>query len=69
VSAEVTDPCGGEQGVAGGVGRHVAVGVPREALVLLRPLEPGQVHRYAGGEPVHVHADPHAGQRWDVTVA
>ena len=43
------------------MGGDVAVGVPGEARALVGEGEPGQVHRDAVGEAVHVGADAGAG--------
>ena len=58
-----------QQGVAGRMGGDIAVGVTLQPVVLVRPRQPRQVHRYAGHEAVHVDADPHAGDGRDVTTA
>ena len=57
--AQVAQPRGRQQRVAGGVGGDVAVGVTLEAVVLVGPGQPGEVHRHAGREAVHVDADAH----------
>ena len=44
------------------MGGDVAVGVTLEAVVLVGPGQPGEVHRHAGDEAVHVDADAHPGQ-------
>ena len=60
--AEVAEAGRGEQRVAQRVGGDVGVGVALEPLRLVRPGQPGQVQGYAVGEPVHVDAQPDAGQ-------
>ena len=60
--AEVAEPGGGEQRVAGGVRGDVAVGVPGAAGGLVREVQPGQVQRPARLERVHVDADADPGQ-------
>ena len=62
LAAEVAEAGGRQQRVAGGVRGDVAVGVTLEAVVLVGPGQPGEVHRHAGREAVHVDADAHAGQ-------
>ena len=57
VAAEVAEAGGREQRVAGGVGRDVGVGVALEALRLVGPGQPGQVHRDAVDQAVDVGAD------------
>ena len=54
---EVAEACGAQQGVAGGVGDDVAVGVSGQAVCLVRPVQPGQPQRAPALEPVHVDAD------------
>ena len=58
--AEVAEAGRREEGVAGGVGGDVGVGVALEPGRLVGPGEAGEVHRYAGDEPVHVGADADA---------
>ena len=60
VRAEVAEPGRREQRVAGGVRGDVGVGVALEALGLVGPGEPGQVHGDAVDEPVDVGADADA---------
>ncbi len=62
VGAEVAQTGRGEQRVARGVGRDVGVGVALEALRLVGPGQPGEVHGYAVDEPVHVGADADTGE-------
>ena len=61
VRAQVAQPGGGQQRVAGGVRGDVRVGVPLEALGLVGPGQPGQVERRAVHEAVDVGADADAG--------
>ena len=55
-------PGGGEERVAGGVGRHVGVGVALETLRLVGPGQAGQVEGHARDEAVDVGADADAGK-------
>ena len=60
LGAQVAEAGARKQRVAGGVRRDVAVGVTLEAVVLVGPRQPGEVHRDAGGQAVHVDADADA---------
>ncbi len=64
--AEVAQAGRREQRVAERVRGDVAVRVALEPLRLVRPGQPGQVQGYAVGVPVHVDAQPHAGQACSV---
>jgi hypothetical protein len=44
------------------MGGHIGVGVALEALGLVGPVQAGEVHGHAVGEPVHVGADADAGR-------
>jgi len=57
VAAEVAEAGRRQQGVAHRMGADVAVGVPGEALRLVRPVEPEEVQGNAVGQAVDVHAD------------
>src|SRR4051794_11390969 len=61
VGAEVTEPRGAEQRVAGGMGRDVAVGVAGQSVDAL-PQQPRDPALATGFEGVHVDADPHPRQ-------
>ena len=65
LAAEVAEAGGGEQRVARSVRGDVAVGVTLEAVVLLRPGQAGEMHRYARREAMDVDAHADAGQ-WNV---
>ena len=60
VRAQVAQAGRGEQRVAGGVGGHVAVGVPGQPGHA-GPVQPGHPARPAGLEGVHVGADADPG--------
>ena len=62
-AAEVSESGGREQRVARGVGGDVGVGVALQALRLVGPGEPGEVHRDPVDQAVDVgaDADPEAG--------
>src|SRR5690606_24456620 len=63
VRAEVADPGGGEQGVAGGVAGDVGVGVPLQRPLALpaQARDPQVARGVLGGGGVHVHADADPG--------
>ena len=63
LAAEVAEPGGRQQRVAGSVRGDVAVGVTLEAVVLVGPGQAGEVHRDARREAVDVDAHADAGQR------
>ena len=65
VLPEVTDAGGREQGIAGGMGRDVRIGVPVEPP-LTRPVQAGDPQLAVGSfgsQRMDVDADPGAGQR------
>ena len=59
LGAQVAQPGGRQQGVAGSVRGDVTVGVTLQPVVLVGPGQSGQVHRDAGREAVDVDTDAH----------